>query len=63
MEYLEGVRRVYVKAKIVYADKDVSKELEVESIGESEISHMSQLVWGYTGVLRLVSNGWKCNTR
>ena len=47
IEYLDGVRRVYGKVKIIYADKDVSKELKVESGGESEISHKSQVVLGY----------------
>ena len=47
IEYLDGVRRVYGKVKIIYADKDVSKELKVESSGESEISHKSQVVLGY----------------
>ena len=47
IEYLDGVRRVYGKVKIIYADKDVSKELKVESSTESELSNKNQVVLGY----------------
>lgn len=47
IEYLDGVRKVYGKVKIVYADKDVSKELKVNASGESEISYKNEVVLGY----------------
>ena len=47
MAYLSGIRRVFGKVKIVYADKDVSKELKATASGESSISNKQQVVMGY----------------
>ena len=47
MAYLNGIRRVFGKVKIIYADKDVSKELRVYTSGEEGISYKDQVVLGY----------------
>ena len=47
MAYLNGIRRVFGRVKIVYADKDVSTELKATASGDSEISNKEQVVMGY----------------
>ena len=47
MTYDDNPRKVYGKVKIVYADGEISKELNVETSGNGDVSNPNQIYMGY----------------
>ena len=47
MTYSDNPRKVYGKVEIVYSDASISKELEVTTSSNAQISHPNEVYWGY----------------